>query len=279
MALISKLELLLILPKVIETALFSINSFLINKKYRGIPWKERPQFHRSFLIGMLAWSFYIFLDIFIYTCAGVSMSSTTPNGIYQGYNSQFPSLFFVNILRDIAFASSLLMSWNYLFATFALRFDEEKVKAIFTQNLITLFLMIVLTLIITMGDIIQVSVNNGEILVSGVFNGFAGVSIILNVSIYVLNGLLLFITLRDITREDPSLEFQRKIRFFMLGIVSMGLGHIYWLVLGLLSPILSLNSLFSQFLVYFLGHLFWIISPIFIYLGFGKSPQTPEKEE
>lgn len=274
MALISSLELFLIIPKLIETALFVINIVLINNKYKGIAWKDRPQFHRSFLMGMIAWTIYIFLDIFIYTCAGLSMDENTPFGTYQGYDFDFPSLFGVNILRDIAFGASSIMSWNYIIAAFALRYDEEKVKAVFTNNIVVLFLMCVITMIITGGDIVQVSVSEAGISVSGIFNGFAGFSIAFNIIIYVISTLMLLFTLSELIRDDPSKNFKKKIRFFIWGIIFMGIGHIYWLILGLFtifSPsVLNLPVLFY----FFLGHIFWMISPVLIYLGFGKGKKN-----
>ena len=274
MSLISNLQLTLIIPKSIETALFVINIILINNKNKETAWKDRPQFHKSFLLGMIAWTIYILLDIFIYTLAGLSMGETTPFGTYQGYDSNFPSLIAVNVLRDIAFVASLIMSWSYLIAAFALLYDEERVKAVFTNNKIVLSIMITITIVIAAGDIIQVSVSESGISVSGVFNGFAGFSIALNVIIYIISALMLFRTLSVVSSDDPSKSFKRRIRFFMWGVIFMGFGHIYWLVLGLIS-IFSPSLLTLPILVYyFLGHGLWTISPVLIYLGFGKGKKT-----
>jgi len=279
-SLISNLQLTLIIPKSIETALFVINIILINNKNKETAWKDRPQFHKSFLLGMIAWTIYILLDIFIYTLAGLSMDETTSFGTYQGYDSNFPSLFVVNILRDIAFVASLIMSWSYLIAAFALLYDEERVKAVFTNNKIVLSIMITITIVIAAGDIIQVSVSESGISVSGVFNGFAGFSIALNVIIYIISALMLFRTLSVVSSDDPSKSFKRRIRFFMWGVIFMGFGHIYWLILGLIS-IFSPSLLTLPILVYyFLGHGLWTISPVLIYLGFGKGKKTNvDKEE
>jgi hypothetical protein len=273
--LISSLELVLILPKAIETALFILNIWLINKKNKGTAWKDRAQFHKSFLFGMISWTIYIFLDLLIYICAGLSMDATTPYGTYQGYDTNFPSLVIVNILRDISFVASIVVSWNYLIAAFALLFDEEKVKSVFTKNAITIFLMIALTIIIAGGDIIQISLSAEGINVSGIFNGFAGLSIALNVLIYVISAILLFRTLSVITSEDPSKIFKKKIKFFMWGVLFMGFGHIYWLILGLISLFAPNILILPILFYYFLGHSFWTISPVLIYLGFGKA-QKPE---
>jgi len=273
-SLISSLQLTLIIPKSIETVLFVINIILINNKNKETAWKDRPQFHKSFLLGMIAWTVYILLDIFIYTLAGLSMDETTPFGIYQGYDSNFPSLFAVNVLRDIAFVASLIMSWSYLIAAFALLYDEERVKAVFTNNKIVLSIMITITIVIAAGDIIQVSVSESGIRVSGVFNGFAGFSIALNVIIYIISALMLFRTLSVVSSDDPSKSFKKRIRFFMWGVIFMGFGHIYWLILGLIS-IFSPSLLTLPILVYyFLGHSLWTISPVLIYLGFGKGKKT-----
>jgi hypothetical protein len=278
-ALVSRLQMILIIPKLIETALFAINIFLINKKNKHINWKDRPQFHRSFLMGMMAWTIYILLDIFIYTCAGLSMDDTTPFGTYQGYDPNYPSLNGVNILRDIAFGASAIMSWNYLIAAFALRYDEENIEAVFTKNFITIFLMAMITLIITVGDVVQVTVSESGISVGGIFNGFAGLSIALNVIIYIICALLLYITLREVSREDPSKDFKKRIRFFMWGIIFMGIGHIYWVIIGLIQSLNPSILALPEMLYFFLGHSFWIISPVLIYFGFGKGKKTANEED
>ncbi len=276
MPLVSSLELALIIPKSIEILLFILNIYFINKKNRDTAWKDRPQFHRSFLMGMMAWTVYIFLDIFIYTCAGLSMNESTPVGTYQGYTSGYVSVTAVNILRDIGFVGSVIMSWNYLIAGFALRYDEEKVKAVFTKNKLILFLMGAITIIITAGDLIQVSVSENDIDVSGVFNGFAGFTIGLNVFIYLTTAVMLYLTLKSITKDDPSKDLKKRIGYFLWGVICMGFGHLYWLILGLIAIYApaSLGVLPILF-YYYLGHAFWTISPVLIYFGFARAKKRP----
>ena len=168
------------------------------------------------------------------------------------------------------------MCWSYLIAAFSLRFDEERVKSVFTNNKVVLSLMIVITIVIAAGDSIKVSVSEAGISVSGVFNGFAGFSVGLNVLLYVVSALMLYRTISVVTSDDPSKLFKKRIRFFMWGVIFMGIGHIYWLVLGLIS-IFSPSMLFLPVLFYFfLGHSFWTISPVLIYLGFGKGYKAEE---
>ncbi|UYP45874.1 hypothetical protein NEF87_002159 [Candidatus Lokiarchaeum ossiferum] len=274
MPLISNLELTLIIPKSIEAALFIMNIYLINKKNKQTAWKDRSQFHKSLLIGMFAWVLYITLDMVIYTCAGLSMDETTPMGIYQGYDFNYQSLFWVNILRDIAFGASTVMNWNFLIAAFALRYDEERVKAVFTNNAIVIILMGAITIIISAGDIIQILISSIGIDVSGIFNGFAGFSIALNVIIYLISALMLYLTLKDIAIEDPSKDFKKRITFFMWGIIFLGIGHIYWVILGVITLISPMILVLPTLFYYILGHLFWIISPVFIFYGFGKVKKT-----
>jgi len=273
MTLYDNLQFLLLIPKSIETVLFIIIIFLINKKNKGISWKDRPQFHKLFLTGMIGWFVYIFLDMIIYVFAPFSMDISTPSGLYTGYSLVYPSLFAVNILRDIGFVGSMVMYWAYLIASFNLRYDEEKTKSIFSNKLI-IAIMVIVSVIVTAGDAIGVTVTAGSPSVSGVFNGFAGFSIFLNVSIYLSCAILLFKTLQSLTSEEPSKEFKKRIIFFMWGVLFMGFGHIYWLVLGLLamySPgVLILASLDMGYIYYFIGHGLWTISPVLIYFGFAK---------
>lgn len=268
--LISSLELILIIPKTVEAVLFILNIYLISKKNKDTAWKDRSQFHKSLLVGMIAWTLYILLDIIIFSCAGLSMDENTPFDLYQGYDSDYPSLFLVNVLRDIAFGASTVMNWNFLIAAFALRYEEERVKAVFTNNAIVLVLMGGITIIISAGDIIQVLVSELGIDVSGIFNGFAGFSIGMNVIIYLISALILFLTLKDVSSNDPSENFRKRIKFFMWGIIFIGFGHIYWVILGLITLYFPTFLILPTLFYYFLGHIFWIISPILIYYGFGK---------
>jgi hypothetical protein len=270
MALVEVLQLILIIPKGIQSLLFLLNIILINKKYSSTQWKERPQFHKLFLMGLIGWFIYIALDILIYTVAGISMTELTPIGNYAGYLLEYPSLLIVNILRDIAFLGSMIMSWCYLIAAFALRFEEEKIKEAFTSNKIVLTIMIVISIIIIAGDIIQVSVEDTGITVSGIFNGFAGFAIILNVSVYVFSAILLYATLRSVAKDDPSKSFRRRITFFMWGVIFMGLGHIWWITLGIISIVNPKLLIFPLLMYFFIGHGFWIASPILIYFGFAR---------
>lgn len=278
MAVFHNLQIALIIPKLFQTILFIFNIFLINKKYRKTPWKERPSFHKFFLVGMMGWTVYIFLDIFIYTLAGLSMDPTTQHGSYQGYDTNYPSLFFVNVLRDIGFIASLIMSWCYLLAAFSLRYDEERLMSVFTRNILTLITMAIITLVIAGGDFIQITISDTGASVSGVFNEFGAVAIFLNVLIFVLSAIWLFLTLKSVTNKETSQAFKNRIRFFMWGVLFMGFGHIYWLLLGLLASFYPTFLLLPELVYYIVGHAFWTISPIFIYMGFGRNKYTGETE-
>ena len=63
---IEQLQLLLILPKLIESLLFGLCAYELNKKYKETPLLKRPQLNRVMLIGILGWCVYITLDIIIY---------------------------------------------------------------------------------------------------------------------------------------------------------------------------------------------------------------------
>jgi hypothetical protein len=90
------------------------------------------------------------------------------------------------------------------------------------------------------------------------------------VSIYLSCAILLFKTLQSLTSEEPSKEFKKRIIFFMWGVLFMGFGHIYWLVLGLIAMYSPGVLILPSYIYYFIGHGLWTISPVLIYFGFAK---------
>ena len=67
------LQLILIIPKAIESVIFFITAKEFLKKYNNLPFKERPQLNQIFSVGILSWFIYISLDLIIYFIAPLSL--------------------------------------------------------------------------------------------------------------------------------------------------------------------------------------------------------------
>jgi hypothetical protein len=266
------LQLILVIPKSIQAFLFIVNLILLNKKFQNTPWSNRPQLHKLILIGIFGWIIYITLDIFIYIFAAVSFEGVPPPAFFEGYTKDYPSLLIVNILRDVGFLGALTISWMYLMASFSLRFGERRTREIFQQNKLVILAINLISSIIVIGDRIGVSITENGPKVKAVYNGFSGTSILLTVVIYFTSAVLLSQTFKRISNGDESGNLKKRLTYLSIGIMNMGFGHIYWFILG---QIAMFNpALFSNFnhviFLYVFGHLIWMLSPIFIYLGLSK---------
>ena len=262
---IENIQLTLIIPKAIESLLFFLAVYFGLKKFKGMAFKEISLTEKFLFSGTIGFFIYIFLDIFIYLLAPISLASL-PEGIYEGY-SQYTSLFLVNVLRDIAAIAGMVQLWCYLLASLSILFGESRILK-FSKNKIFLLSISIISLFITAHDRIQVEITAIGPFVSWVASGISLFAVYLYVYIYLFSEILLFISLR---REKRSLytksnHIKRHIKSLILGIFMMVFGYYYWILIG------SIPSLFPPFFFennfyFYLGHLIWTISPIFIYFG------------
>ena len=100
--LIEWLHVYLIPAKVLQVLMYGMNLYLLNQRFKGKNWRNRPLLHRLFFTGMMGWLIYIFLDIFIFALAAYSFDTLAPQGttqIFSGYDINYPSLFWANIFE------------------------------------------------------------------------------------------------------------------------------------------------------------------------------------
>ncbi|UYP47676.1 hypothetical protein NEF87_003961 [Candidatus Lokiarchaeum ossiferum] len=272
------MQLILAIPKTIEAVLFLIIILKLNKKYKGLSLKERPQLNTLYLVGLIGWLIYITLDIFIYIIAPLSFTELTPIGVYTGYDSQFPSLFIANILRDIGFFGALIISWCYFVAAFNIKFGEKQTHHFFGNNRIIQALILTSSIVLSAGDKIKVEINEGNASVNAVWDGIEGAFVAIVILLFVTSVILLSITLRSSIPSISDDIFRRRIKILILGTVFMACGHIYWLGLSLLLKIPAVFEFLSiQFwyvTAHWIGHMLWTLSPIFIFSGFSIKNHT-----
>ncbi len=260
---------IIIIPKTINLLTFLLISIKLIKKYKQIAIEQRYVLNRVFITGFLAWILYILLDMILYPLASLSFMN---QGIEQMnllvyYPEQYPSLLYANILRDIALGAAFIMAYAYLFGALILRKGELWVEEKVLKKTWLLILILFLTLFLIANDTIGVKVVDGDIIVEAVWNGAAGISILLTIIIYALSSLVMASVILKIEYNERDLK--REFSKIAIGMMMMGLGSIYWFIFGYIREVLH----FSQIIVligYFVGHLIWMSSPILIYRGLSK---------
>ena len=274
------MQLILMIPKSFEALLyFAVVIFGITR-YRDIPWKDRPQIEKWFIYAMAGWLVYISLDSLLFFLAPLSLE-TAPVGTYIGYTLAYPSLFFVNILRDIAFTGALVQLWWTFFASLTVWLGEARARKII-NNASTLLPLFILSLLIVIYDGILVRVGESGPTVHADFSGLGGISIFLFILFFGLSTVILFLSLRKEQRAYESSQMKTHIKSLILGIFLVSLGNLYWLVLGIVqihAPLVFEGSNLRIWLT-FLGHFIWMMAPIFILFGLRKPIEiSPHEDE
>jgi len=241
------------------------------------------QLNSLFLVGMLGWFIYIFLDSIIYLIAPLSIQSGFEAGIYSGYSLEVPSLFIANILRDFAMAGALLLAWSYFIASFNIKYGQQKTAKIFFKNGYIISIMVVLSILSIIGDRIQVryiAVDN-LVRVNAVWSGLASFGTILTIILLGIGSLLLIWALRVVMKEDHSPKFKRKIMYLSSGIIIFSLGNYYWFVAGYLAEIFIqfFTAAVTRIILHSIGHFIWMISALLILIGFSLTESSHAPSE
>ncbi len=271
------LQLILIIPKTIESLLFLFNIILANQKNPQMDWKERSLVARLYCIGMGGWVVYITLDIFIFYLAPVSMALAS-EGRYLGYRTGYVSLTLANIMRDVAFTGALVQLWFYLFASLSVHFGETKTIQLMKNPLFRIIILGI-SLVILIFDQIKVDITADGPIINPELQGLGGLVIALFVLIYFASVIFLMVSLRSESKFYHSNKIKTHIFALILGVFVMGVGNLYWLFLGILEgtgPHLFIETS-NRFLFTFAGHFIWMLSPIFIYFGFRKPIEVSPK--
>ncbi|UYP44169.1 hypothetical protein NEF87_000454 [Candidatus Lokiarchaeum ossiferum] len=272
-----QLQFILVIPKVIESLLWIFNIILGFQKFKGYAWKDRPLVERLYLMGMIGWFVYITLDIFIFLVAPASMEFALV-GEYGGYSTIYFSLFLSNFLRDVAFSGALIMLWAFLYASLMIWLGETTATELFHKKWVGLLIGIISLLIIVF-DQITVKITSDGPHVNADSSWLGGSVLFLFILIFVISVSILIYSLRHETNAWTSNHLKPHIRYLILGLALMGLGNLYWAIFGGLRSLIP--SAFSDFqvsaLFTALGHVFWIISPIFLNLGIRQPLEVSPK--
>ncbi|MCF2141257.1 MAG: hypothetical protein K9W44_14455 [Candidatus Lokiarchaeota archaeon] len=282
----------LLIVKVIELALYSYAVYALNKKYKGVKFSERPSLHRFFITGLSGWIVYMFFDSIIYVIAPLSIpSSASVDAVYSGYLTEYPSLFYANILRDFAIPGALFMAWNYCAAAVQISrginlnedflFSEDlvfpshyKIK-IQKRKIYPVLALIFIALIVYLDQIEVHVIDPGKVHVTSKWGIVNSLSLVL----FFTFATILMVQQLNFLRTRPMEEdYKRRARFLGWGIISFTSGLYYWGITGVIfSGIEASNTLILIFL--FLGHAIWSSSAVLISLAFRQKEKALESQE
>ncbi|WP_457557685.1 hypothetical protein [Candidatus Harpocratesius sp.] len=272
-----EMQLYLIIPKMIDSFLYFTIFLKILKKLKKFRSQDGriPHLSLLFLIGIGGWLLYITLDCLIYLIAPFSLSADMSNKIYKGYPLEIPSLFIANILRDIAMTGAILMAWVYLVFSFYLKYGEHRTNRLFFQNRIMIFFVFFITILAIIGDRIQIRKIDNVVLVNAEWTGLASLGLYLILFLFTLSTGVLGAILISIIHDTQKKFLRRKVWFIFLGVSLFTLGNYYWFFTGILSEIFHsyLTETSIRMMLYSIGHLIWMLSPIFIYLSLRNPPE------
>jgi hypothetical protein len=251
----------------LEPACFLIAILFINQKYHGTNFRNRPLLHKFLLIGLFGWLIYTIMDVILWELAWDSIPIESAPGVYSGYPSEYPKLLIANILRDFGALGGMIMNWSFLIASYCIKWGESKTKKIFWENKVVRYFVILFTLVLVAGDQVSVTIwEDGSLSASSLTVGLGLIFVLSGLIFYFIAAILLIQSLIQAGKEDRDLSFKKKLRVLSLGILFMGIGHVYWIIYSQIGN--AFPDWTAQTIVWvsfsLIGHLLWMCSPICI---------------
>ncbi len=238
-------------------------------KYVDIPWNKRPLLYKLLLCGIAGWIIFILLDSFIFIFAPISFEPVIGPVKYLGYNSNYPSLLISNILRDISVIGLLTVLWSNLVVTYNIMYGNEKTWKKILHNKILILFIVCFSIIMIIGETISVKIQDNIFIVDAEFSKLSGICIVIFLIIYIFVSILFVFSFRHGSKNFFFGTYRRQIKFLELGTIFIVIGFLIRVITGFFLTIFIKeypNDLLI-FLSHFIGHLFWIFSPIFTYFG------------
>ncbi|TFH30142.1 MAG: hypothetical protein E4G98_02615 [Promethearchaeota archaeon] len=284
-------QLYLIIAKVIELILYVVVFYTLNKKYLGVPYKNRPSIHRFFLLGIGGWILYMFLDTIIYVIAPISIPVTALKGAeFTGYSIEYPSLLIANILRDIAIPGALVMAWVYCAAAVQINngininerffFSKEKLfpkkeNIKISRGLFYRLIAIVSVISVIILDRIVVHViDNGQVHVA---SGWGIVNTIFLLGFFTYATFLMIKQILYLRTTQMEAVYKKRAQNLGWGIITYTAGLYYWGLVGVIFQNLTASDYNTLILIFlFLGHGIWSLSAVFIFLAFRSTDKSTE---
>ena len=264
------LQLILIIPKSIEIAIFTILVVLLWKRLMAKPPEQRYILNKLFIFSFICWAIYMLCDVILYNLAAVPFLDVagdvaSEQTAISGYPSDYPEIAVSQVLRDIAMVSGFLMTYAYLASALVIKNGEMWTREhLFKKHILTVIFAI-LVIVLVSGDQIGVHKVGDEVWVKEKWGTIQGaLSLLIIVVFLVVSALLFFLTVSKMGESDPA--FRKRTMMIGLGILVMALGGIFWMVIGISNSISPYTNE-TQVVFQFIGHGIWTLSPILIFNG------------
>jgi len=94
----------------------------------------------------------------------------------------------------------------------------------------------------------------------------SAISMLLIIVLLLISSTIFFRTVNKLESKDEI--FKKRTRQIGWGVLVMGLGGVYWLIIGIYRSLPGVDLPYYIIIaLIFLGHFIWMLSPILIYLG------------
>lgn len=238
-------DLLMIPFKVIEIIVYLVCALMIYRK------DKKYILNKTYFVSLLGWVVYILFDAILFP---VGHYETT----YIGTTAEAYIPLFANIFRDIAVAGGGVLAFGFLYASIIIRYGEATAKQRKTFLLVFggYFLFAIPTIIFDriikeMKDPVKVHTE-------------FGIASIITILAQIVIYLIAIIQLITIYRRINEPQEKRRVLFFILGCLFIAIGVIFFVIVG------AVASGYA-FITGPMGHIIWILAPIFILFGIRKS--------
>ncbi len=285
MAMIPVQELIIMGPKLVE-AMFFISIAFIVKNRGGHTFKEQYYLNRTFFFAFLSWFVYIISDAFLFPFAALSFEgvSVTTKTTFTGYPLEYPSLFIANVLRDVAMAGGILNLVFIFIGAYQIRFGRAKCQKEITHNVLAFVLILLFIGATVFFDGIKVSIypiaDGKDPSVNPVYDLPQIILLFSTIVLYFISAISLRKSM-SIGMSEKEQPLQRRLRLLSVGVLLMGVGHLYWVFKGIfgllpgIGPFITTNAI----ALLLIGHAIWTLSPILMYFALRKTENDEALKE
>ncbi len=263
------IQVYLIVPKIVQFLLLFYNLNIFYQRYKTFGWKRRPLINKLFMLATFWWLIFISLDIIIFIIAPLSIPVGTTDLFVQGYDSEYFSVTFANILRDVAAFGAIIQMFAYLIIPFTIKYGEKKILQHIKRHKYIPILMAGYLIFGMYYESVSVQVTETTVHVDAVWTGFAGLTLLIFILLYFFSAIYFTIQLTMREHKKFSKRYQTQIRNLLLGIFFMGFGYIFLFIAGTLkggNPDYYLQE-DIRLGIQFTAHIIWTLSPFFIMRG------------
>ncbi|MHA1696126.1 MAG: hypothetical protein ACTSXT_15135 [Candidatus Helarchaeota archaeon] len=240
------------IPRGFEIGIYLICSIIIYKK-------QNYFLNKIYSVSLIGWTVYALCDLLIFPIGHIEPWSLGEISIH-GEMMTVPLI--ANILRDIQIFGAAIMAFGYLYASIIIRYGASKAKE--KKYIITIILLIAsITLVMDAFDTIIKDTSVIPDVVKTNYTMMSFIFILIELTLYFFAIYEHARVYKDINKDKID---KRKILYFIFGSATTAIGVLYFVIIGIL-----ISGQEYQLITGPIGHMIWIMSPLFIYWGFKNS--------